>query len=437
MIPPDVASLLRTNLPDIQNQARREPEVLSTTAAQRVPDVLSNLSPGTRILAEVQALLPNGSYRAIVAQREITLALPFSAKAGDTLELEVSESNGKTVLAFIARRDSSTAETAEADRSVRASLSPTGRMIGDLLSPAVDTQDGKKSALAALNNSRPLITDSTPDPARLAQTLRAALTESGVFYEAHQARWVKGELPVANLLREPQGKLSPILNNPAELAALTAQIEGEAGAPAPTPPASLQTRGEELAPTEAKTASLLEKTGVAVLSKSDNATTTADAGNAKQPVRESGNPALSSPGLNPAPSGGTTLPGEITQLVRQQLESLANQQFAWQGLAWQGQPVRWEISEFVDEREAYAEENQGRFWQTRVALDLPALGGIEATIRLSGRNEISVTLKSATATGENGLRSGQDELDKQLTAAGFSLKNISIQHVDREEQPAA
>ena len=40
-------------------------------------------------MAEIQAMLPNGSYRAVVAQREITLALPFSAKSGDSLELEV------------------------------------------------------------------------------------------------------------------------------------------------------------------------------------------------------------------------------------------------------------------------------------------------------------------------------------------------------------
>ena len=58
---------------------------MPVAAAQKIADVLSNLVPGQRVLAEIQALLPNGNYRAIVAQREITLALPFSAKAGDTL----------------------------------------------------------------------------------------------------------------------------------------------------------------------------------------------------------------------------------------------------------------------------------------------------------------------------------------------------------------
>ena len=102
MIPPDVASSLRQILPD--QQAATNAQTMPVAAAQKIADVLSNLVPGQRVLAEIQALLPNGSYRAIVAQREITLALPFSAKAGDTLELEVAENDGKVTLAFVANR---------------------------------------------------------------------------------------------------------------------------------------------------------------------------------------------------------------------------------------------------------------------------------------------------------------------------------------------
>ncbi len=98
MIPPDVASSLRLVIPD--QHALPNAQSQPVAPAQQVADVLSNLVPGQRILAEIQALLPNGSYRAVVAQRDITLALPFSAKPGDTLELEVTESDGKLTLAF-------------------------------------------------------------------------------------------------------------------------------------------------------------------------------------------------------------------------------------------------------------------------------------------------------------------------------------------------
>ncbi|MDP3438788.1 MAG: flagellar hook-length control protein FliK, partial [Azonexus sp.] len=130
MIPPDVASSLRQILPDqhAATNAQNQP----VAPAQKIADVLSNLVPGQRVLAEIQALLPNGTYRAIVAQRDVTLALPFSAKAGDTLELEVSENDGKVTLAFVANR-SSGEQAGKLATSAATTLSQTGKLITDLL----------------------------------------------------------------------------------------------------------------------------------------------------------------------------------------------------------------------------------------------------------------------------------------------------------------
>jgi hypothetical protein len=71
--------------------------------AQEITDKLPGLVAGQRLLAEVQSLLPNGTYRALINQRNVTLALPFAAKSGDAIELEVAESNGKLTLAVVAR----------------------------------------------------------------------------------------------------------------------------------------------------------------------------------------------------------------------------------------------------------------------------------------------------------------------------------------------
>ena len=46
-----------------------------------------------------------------------------------------------------------------------------------------------------------------PAQADLAPVLKQALTQSGVFYEAHQARWVAGQLPTEALRQEPQGRM--------------------------------------------------------------------------------------------------------------------------------------------------------------------------------------------------------------------------------------
>ena len=42
--------------------------------AQEITDKLPGLAAGQRLLAEVQALLPNGTYRALINQRSVTLA---------------------------------------------------------------------------------------------------------------------------------------------------------------------------------------------------------------------------------------------------------------------------------------------------------------------------------------------------------------------------
>jgi hypothetical protein len=66
-----------------------------TPPAQEITDRLAGLVVGQRLLAEIQTLLPNGSYRAVIDQRSVTLALPFAAQTGDAIELEVTESDGQ------------------------------------------------------------------------------------------------------------------------------------------------------------------------------------------------------------------------------------------------------------------------------------------------------------------------------------------------------
>ena len=205
MIPPDVASSLRLILPDQQSatNAQTQPVV----AAQKIADVLSNLVPGQRVLAEIQALLPNGNYRAIVGQRDITLALPFSAKAGDAIELEVTESDGKLTLVFVANRtDSAVAKTGQ--ESVPTTLSSTGKLIGDLMS-GIDGE-GKRAPAAPLNGNQALVESMPKNASDLVPVLKQALTQSGMFYEAHQAKWVAGQLPTEALRQEPQSKYSPV-----------------------------------------------------------------------------------------------------------------------------------------------------------------------------------------------------------------------------------
>lgn len=375
MIPADVASSLRQLLPDQQSAANAQTQAVSSP--QRIADVLSNLVPGQRILAEIQAMLPNGTYRAVVAQRDITLALPFSAKAGDTLELEVTESDGKLTLAFVADRTDNTSGNAAPKDSVATSLSPAGKLIGNLMSSI--ESEGKGAPPAPLNANQPLVEAMPKTAADLAPILKQALTQSGMFYEAHQARWVAGELPTEALKQEPQGKYStPQTNTALSEPAFAKGANAANGEPA--------------------------------------ASATTASGTASRPEAMAGN----------------SFPKELAPLVQQQLDGLANQNFAWQGQVWPGQQMRWEIGENMDDSRS-ADDEQNQRWQTRMKLSLPQLGQIDAALKLRPGGEVSIAVTTNSDASETRLRDAAQELRKQFEAAGLNLTSLQIEHGEAAE----
>ncbi len=196
MIRPDVANRL---------QPTADLALRPTPPGQEITDKLSGLVVGQRLLAEIQSLLPNGSYRALINQRSVTLALPFAARSGDAIELEVAESNGKLTLAVLAKTVSDSGQ-----RGVEAaatSLSRTGQLISDLLGGA---RNAGPVALP-LNGNQPIAARPPANAQELLPLLKQAISESGMFYESHQAEWVEGRYSKAQLLQEPQGKLLPLV----------------------------------------------------------------------------------------------------------------------------------------------------------------------------------------------------------------------------------
>jgi len=403
MIPPDVASSLRQILPD--RELAGNPQTQPVPAAQRIADALSNLVPGQRILAEIQAVLPNGAYRAIVAQREVTLALPFSAKAGDTLELEVAESDGKLTLAFVADRSNSAAGKALPE-SVTTSLSSAGKMIGDLLNQL--SADGKRAPPAPLNGNQALV-ETMPKVAAtdLAPVLQQALTKSGMFYEAHQARWVAGEVPTSMLREEPQGKAAPttppvfvtIAETGTPLPAKT-PLAGQAEANLPNQQAAPPT------PTPTNVAAERPDTntpGNLLTHRSEQTT---------QSASQTGNP----------------VPRELAPIVQQQLDALATQNYAWQGQIWPGQKLWWEISDNPNEQRSANDEAAGGRWQTRLKLSLPSLGGIDTVLRLLPGGKVDISMTTDSPSGETRLRENVASLQEHLKSAGIDLTQFNIRH---------
>jgi len=359
MIPPDVASRL---------QANTEVTLRPVAPAQEITDKLSDFTAGQRLMAQVQALLPNGTYRAMINQRSITLALPFSARSGDALELEVTESDGKLALAVLAHRGG-----AGGKESVSATLSRTGQLISQLFSGAKGSENEGKAL--ALNGNRPLAGAPPGNAQDLLPLLKAAIARSGMFYESHQAEWVEGRFAKAELLQEPQGKLS-----------------------APPPPNAQE---------NAANTALVART--VVFTDTPAAQNTLPGG---QKAAGEANPQ----------TAGQIVAAQIQGVVHQQLEALANQTFVWQGEAWPGQEMRWEIEEDGQNQQ---EDDEAPGWRTRLNLSFPVLGGISAKLQLRGQ-EVSLSLDVDSEAALGLLRADAETLRQRLEDAGLTLASLGI-----------
>ncbi|EXI77642.1 MAG: Flagellar hook-length control protein FliK [Candidatus Accumulibacter appositus] len=366
-----------------------------TLPAQEITDKLPGLAAGQRLLAEVQALLPNGTYRALINQRSVTLALPFAAKSGDAIELEVSESNGKLTLAVLAR---GTSEGGKAgNESTATQLSRTGQLIGTLLAGGRDGNKGGANVALPLNGNQAIAASPPRSGTDLLPLLKQAIVHSGMFYEAHQAEWVEGRYSRAQLLQEPQGKQPPTTTPAQQLAtarqAPTAAAGGEAAA---------FRSGAESAPTLTQPAASNEAT---------NRGPTA----ASQPT----SPTPSSP----APPA---VAPQLQAIVQQQLEAFATQNFSWQGQVWPGQQLHWEIDNAKDGRQSDAGgEAGGEKWQTRLRLFLPRLGEVDARLHIQGQ-QITLSVVANDAATRQLLSSEAAALRSQLERAGLDLTSLGV-----------
>lgn len=196
MIPGDLAARLR--MLTEASFFSGEPNVAPLARVKAITDQLPAFTPGQRVIANLQTAYPGNTYQARIGGRDVTLALPQAANAGDTLELVVSHVTPRAVFATLAQPTTSTGTAAATP-----ALSQTGRLISFLLTgqPAAQT--------AALNGGQPMLAAAPQGPgdsALLASRLSTALEQSGLFYESHQARWLAGKLDTAALMQEPQNR---------------------------------------------------------------------------------------------------------------------------------------------------------------------------------------------------------------------------------------
>lgn len=372
MIPADLAARLR-----LLNEAsffNTEPPVAGLQRAREIQAQLPELIPGQRFFATLQRTLPDGTFQALVAGKQVTLALNTSAKSGDTLELIVSETTPKAVFARLANP-----EAGQGNSSAPSTLSQTGKLISFLLTgqPA--------SKPVPLANNQPLLASPPANGAALVPMLRQAVAQSGLFYESHQARWLSGMTDLPALQREPQ----------AQFGAQVAQLAQRSAPGAASSPAAQAAAGTTTAAAGAATGSEGARSTGAMLS--------AEASQVK----------------------AAPIPERTLNVVHQQLDALATQQYIWHGFAWPGQKMEWVIEDPRDEGGG-SEGDELAEWNTTLRLTLPRLGGMEAQLHLTPAG-VAVRLRADDPEAVRALEAGQAGLAEALEAVAVPLTGMVVE----------
>lgn len=163
--------------------------------------------PGQRLTAMVLASLPNGRFQVQVGDMALDMNLPRNTQPGEQVELTFVSNQPRLTFALTRDLPAAAVNHLPADAKLQVTLSDSVRYLGALLQKISDQAE---TQTAPLNKTSPLLSAAPSDIREFAVSLRNTLSQSGLFYESHQAQWVAGERGLTDLLQEPQGKLSAL-----------------------------------------------------------------------------------------------------------------------------------------------------------------------------------------------------------------------------------
>lgn len=321
------------------------------TATPPVAGASPAFEPGQKHQAIVQAQVAPGIFKVQVAEQVLQMQLPSNIRSGDKITLQVVSLIPR--LTFTMAASSNPLATPD-------QLSSTARLLSSLSQQPV-AKDYVRQAQSA-----PLWTGATafPDTAELAGKLHETLSQSGLFYESHQAQWLQGARTTSQLLHEPQNQ--PAANLPAR----------------------------EAAARESNT-----------------------------PLRtDTGSPAQTNSAGNSEQRAAPSIPEHLQPIVQQQLNALETRQVQWQGQVWPNQEMHWEIHE-ESSRNARGEEE--RLWATQIQLDLPNLGPVSARLSF-GSSGLSLTLDAADSETRARLGNASARLVAALGERGITTASTLV-----------
>ncbi|MEX3953597.1 flagellar hook-length control protein FliK [Paraburkholderia sp. EG287B] len=332
------------------------------------------------------------------------------------------------------------AQAAEAALLADVALAAQG-LAGEALAGAADAGTDASAQTASSQNPQAGQTTQTAQTAQtaaaaqagpvaaLAASLAQTVSSSGLFYEAHLAQWLRGQLSPAELADEPQNRLLgahsqlPLDWSPAgddiddvqwteTFSDAPGAARGEAG--------NAQNAANALNAALARAfPGLADPHGETAASQAQARATLADT---LLPAMHEAAAQATGPTVHPA----------VIPLVRQQLDLLATGEFRWNGEAWPGVRVDWSIQQDdYDARDPHpgagGVDADDIPWRTRLTLALPKLGTVDAELTLTG-STLAVRVQ-ANAGGAARLTAESESLRGRLEALGLTLAGLSIREI--------
>ncbi|NLC35337.1 MAG: flagellar hook-length control protein FliK [Alcaligenaceae bacterium] len=242
--------------------------------------------------------------------------------------------------------------------------------------PGQPVAAGPLGSLAQILTAGGLPLASSGMAGQLAHALSQAMQGSGLFYESHLRDFAFGQRTLAQMQNEPQ-----------------AQAGRESG-------------GQQSSAAQARGGS---ETAANPAQSGNQAAQTQTAAQTAQTAQTAAQLSGALLGMDPSTHA----------LVRQQLETLANQTFAWQGEAWPGGDLEWEVKR----REPQEGGEETEHWSTRLKLTLPGLGEVVARLSLS-ETQLAMHLAAPEAASLMADHTGM--LRERLGQHGLQLSQLTI-----------
>lgn len=322
------------------------------TATSDTPNPVTRLEPGQQLQGSVQSKVSEGLFKVQVAGQTLQMRLPGNIRSGDTIKLEVIATQPRITFSMVASTN---------PLSTPEQIGATARILSNLaelpLERPIVQQLGNKAVWDTAQQ--------VPDTRLLAGALRDTLGKSGLFYESHQAQWVRGERSTNQLLEEPQNLLTG-RNMP-----LFAADQRSA----PDKAAAAQVRQNAMMPAEA-------------------------GGDLPLPVAK-----------------------ELLHLVQQQLHTLEHHHLVWMGQVWPGQQMQWEIQ---GEPEQQSHQQDERQWSTEMELALPRLGDVHARL-VFAESGLRLTLNAADSATVDLFNRDLPKLKNSLADADIPLVATAVE----------